>query len=151
MPQRPLYQGNVLPTRSNEMMLVHAEPIINSEPWNSVAQDHIREQGDIRQSWQTKSDLSGRGRELSHPEMHQHQGETSKRPRNSGSRTPRKHLQRLSNLTLGLGTVLVSTLLGMTVEGEILQLSKACKHEQRHMEAGNRARRLASRLGRETS
>lgn len=70
MPQRPLYPRNVLATRNNEMVLVHAESIINSEPLGSVAQDHISEQGNIKQSWQTRSDLTGRGRELSHTEMH---------------------------------------------------------------------------------
>lgn len=59
-------------------------------------------QEDVRQSWQTRSDLTWRGRELSHPDTHTHQGETSKRQRKSGSRTPRNHLQRLSNLTPGL-------------------------------------------------
>lgn len=70
MPQRPLHQRKQLPTRSNEKMLVHAESTINSEPVDSVAQDHISEQGDIRQSWQIRSDLTQRRRELSHPEMH---------------------------------------------------------------------------------
>lgn len=69
MPQRPLYQGNVLPS-SNEVMLVRSESTINPEPSDSVAQEHISEQGDMRQSWQTRSDLTQRGRELSHPEMH---------------------------------------------------------------------------------
>lgn len=81
----------------------------NSEPVDTVARSdpqqsssYLSTQWDVRQSWQTRSDLTWRGRELSHPDTHTHQGGTSKRQRKSGSRTLRNYLQRLSNLTPGL-------------------------------------------------